>query len=119
MLALVRRKRREVLAREGADWRAAFYREVRRAGADPLVQSSATATVVKEIATGHHRQVLVFLADLARRGGLQEPEIVTRQVLLLIDGATAALMVTNDPAVLDITGRNLRAVLAAAERVAA
>jgi hypothetical protein len=56
----------------------------------------------------------MFLAGLARDGGLPEPESVARQVLLLIDGATAALMVTNDPAVLDITARNLKAVLAGA-----
>ncbi len=133
---------REVLAREGADWRDAFFREVAQAGPDPIAQLGATAAALghwfrggrffgcafmnaiaehdksevwlKEIAADHHRQVLVFLAGLARDGGLPEPEIVARQVLLLIDGATAALMVTNDPAVLDITARNLRAVLAAA-----
>jgi AcrR family transcriptional regulator len=135
---------REVLAREGADWRAAFFHEITRAGPDPWDQLRATAAALgqwfrggrffgcafmnaiaehdksevwlKEIAADHHRQVLLFLAGLARQAGLQEPDIVARQILLLIDGATAALMVTNDPAVLDITARNLHAILASAER---
>jgi AcrR family transcriptional regulator len=136
---------REVLAREGADWRMVFFTEMQRAGPDPLDQLGATATALgywfrdgrffgcafmnaiaehdkgevwlKEIAADHHRQVLAFLADLGRRGGLAEPEIVARQILLLIDGATAALMVTNDLAVLDVSTRTLRAILGAATRV--
>ena len=135
---------REVLAREGADWRAAFFAEVRRAGPDPMEQLHATAAALgqwfhsgrffgcafmnaiaehdkgeawlKEIAAEHHGHVLSFLAGLAEQSGLGEPDIVARQLLLLIDGATAALMVTNDPAVLDITARNLDAVLRSAER---
>lgn len=138
---------REVLAREGADWREAFFAEIGRAGPDPLTQLGATAaalghwfrggrffgcafmnaiaehdkseTWLKDIAADHHRQVLAFLGDLARAGRLQEPELVARQVLLLIDGATAALMVTNDPSVLDILARTLRAILAAARPIEA
>ena len=134
---------REVLAREGHDWRHVFFAEMGRAGPDPLDQLGATATALghwfrdgrffgcafmnaiaehdkgevwlKEIAADHHRQVLAFLADLARRADLTEPEIVARQILLLIDGATAALMVTNDPGVLDVSTRTLRAILAAAK----
>ena len=138
---------REVLAREGADWRAAFFAEVAFAGPAPRDQLRAIAGALgqwfkggrffgcafmnaiaehdkseiwlKEIAADHHRQVLKFLAGLAHQGGLPEPEIVARQLLLLIDGATAALMVTNDSGVLDITARNLSAILADAERVSA
>ena len=74
---------------------------------------------LREIAAEHHGHVLVFLAGLARAAELPEPEIVARQLLLLIDGATAALMVTNDPAVIELTARNLRAILASARSVAA
>ena len=136
---------REVLAREGADWRATFFAEVTQAGPEPIDRLRATASALgqwfqggrffgcafmnaiaehdksemwlREIAADHHRQVLSFLAGLAEQSGLSEPHIVARQILLLIDGATAALMVTNDPAVLDITARNLDAILASAERV--
>ena len=133
---------REVLTREGADWRVAFFAAIDQAGPAPLDRLHAVAPALgqwfgggrffgcafmnaigehtkdeawlKEIAAEHHRLVLGYLAGLARDAGLAEPEIVARQVLLLIDGATAALMVTNDAAVLDITARNLRAVLASA-----
>ena len=136
---------REVLAREGTEWRSVFFAEMERAGPDPLDQLGATAVALgywfrdgrffgcafmnaiaehdksevwlKEIAAEHHRQVLTSLADLGRRGGLAEPEIVARQILLLIDGATAALMVTNDLSVLDVSTRTLRAILGAAARV--
>lgn len=136
---------REVLAREGADWREAFFSEIARAGPDPVTQLGATAAALghwfrggrffgcafmnaiaehdksevwlKEIAADHHRQVLAFLGGLAREGRLQEPDMVARQVLLLIDGATAALMVTNDPSVLDIGARTLSAILAAARPI--
>ena len=71
---------------------------------------------LREIAASHHGHVLAYLGGLAIEAGLSEPEIVAKQILLLIDGATAALMVTNDPGVLTITARNLDAVLATATR---
>ena len=37
---------REVLAREGADWRAVFFTEMQRAGPDPLDQLGATAVAL-------------------------------------------------------------------------
>jgi AcrR family transcriptional regulator len=135
---------REVLAREGADWRAAFFAAVQAEGPDAMTQLRSVAPALgrwygsgrfygcafmnaiaehdkgeqwlRDIAADHHAQVLVFLSGLARQAGLAEPEIVARQVLLLVDGATAALMVTNDASVLSIAARNLDAVLAMAER---
>ena len=135
---------REVLAREGADWRAAFFAAVAEAGDDPLMRLRAPARAMeqwyqggrfygcafmnaiaehdkteqwlREVAAEHHGHVLSFLAELASQAGLAEPDIVAKQVLLLIDGATAALMVTNDPGVLAIMRRNLDAVIATAER---
>ena len=135
---------REVLAREGADWRAGFFARVDAAGPDPMhrLQSTASAmegwyrggrfygcafmnaiaehdkseTWLREIAAEHHGHVLAYLGDLCRSAGLAEPAIVAKQILLLIDGATAALMVTSDPGVLTIMGRNLDAVLNMAAR---
>ena len=136
---------REVLAREGADWRAGFFAALESAGPDPMQRLQATARAMegwyrggrfygcafmnaiaehdkseiwlREIAAEHHGHVLTFLGDLCRGAGLTEPATVAKQVLLLIDGATAALMVTNDPGVLTIMGRNLDAVLATAARL--
>ncbi len=135
---------REVLDREGEDWRRAFMQAVAAAGPDPVVQlGGVTAALgqwyqggrftgcafmnaiaehdkptawLRDVAAEHHAKVLGFLAGLAEAVGFQEPKIVARQILLLIDGATAALMVTGDAAVLDIARRNLDAILATAER---
>ena len=136
---------REVLAREGADWRAGFFTAVERSGPAPMTRLQAVAVAMegwyrggrfygcafmnaiaehdkseqwlREIAGEHHGHVLAYLGALATEAGFAEPTIVARQVLLLIDGATAALMVTNDPGVLAIMARNLAAVLQTADLV--
>ena len=136
---------REVLAREGADWRKAFFDAVEAAGPDALGRLRGIATALgswygsgrfygcalmnavaehdkaeqwlRDIAAEHHAKVLAYLANLALDAGFAEPRIGARQLLLLVDGATAALMVTNDESVLSITSRNLEAVLATAVRV--
>ena len=136
---------REVLAREGADWRAGFRTAVEAAGPDALTRLHAVAGAMeqwyrggrfygcafmnaiaehdkagqwlRDIAAEHHEHVLTYLGSLATEAGLADPAIVAKQVLLLIDGATAALMVTNDPGVLTIMQRNLAAVLATAVRL--
>ena len=135
---------REVLAREGADWRAAFFAAVESGGSSPAEQLQAVAPALgrwfghgrfygcafmnaiaehdkeeqwlRDIAAEHHRQVLGFLAGLAETAGFAEPDLLAKQLLLLIDGATAALMVTNDEAVLTVAARNVSAVLATAQR---
>ena len=135
---------REVLTREGAEWRERFFAAVEGASPDPAFRLQAIAqalegwfrggrfygcafmnaiaehdkdeTWLRNVAAEHHGHVLAFLARLATEAGLAEPGIVAKQILLLIDGATAALMVTNDPGVLTIAARNLDAVLAMAKR---
>ena len=135
---------REVLAREGADWRQAFFAAIAKAGPDPLAQLNSVAGALdqwyrggrfygcafmnaiaehdkggqwlRQIAAEHHGFVLRFLSGLAEQAGFAEPSILARQILLLIDGATAALMVTSDESVLQITKRNLDAVLHVAAR---
>ncbi len=132
---------REVLAREGADWRAAFFATIAAADTpmdslracvpalgqwyrsgrffgcafmNAIAEHDKAEHWLREIAADHHAQVLAVLGRLAGEAGLAEPEIVAKQVLLLIDGATAALLVTDDADVLAIAGRNLAAVLAMA-----
>ena len=135
---------REVLDREGVDWRDAFFAAVLASGDTAATQLAGVAAALgewyaggrftgcafmnaiaehhkptawlREVAGDHHGKVLAFLALLAQQAGYGEPAILARQILLLIDGATAALMVTNDATVLDITRRNLAAVLVTAER---
>ena len=66
---------------------------------------------LREMTDQHHAALRGTLTELAQAAGCAEPGIVARQVLLIIDGAIAALMVTGDVTVLDVTERNLRAVL--------
>lgn len=136
---------REVLAREGAAWRDAFFAATQRDGdtaeaelrnvaralgqwfrggrfygcafMNAIAEHDKAQDWLRDIARDHHGHVLRVLAERARVGGFAEPEVLARQILLLIDGATAALMVTNDPIVLTMTQRNLDAVLATAARV--
>ena len=82
------------------------------AAAEHVKGSGGGEPWLRELAAEHHAAVLVFLGDLAAAAGYDEPDVLARQVLLVIDGAIAALMVSGDPGVLDIAGRNLRAVLA-------
>jgi hypothetical protein len=66
------------------------------------------------LAAEHHRQILGYLGGLAAAAGCREPHVLARQILLLINGITAALMVGGDVTVLDIAARNLDAILGAA-----
>lgn len=135
---------REVLALEGAEWRAAFFAAVEGASADPAKRlhtvipalrtwfegdrfygcafmnaaaerakgGDTGAPWLREMTREHHGAILAFLAGLAEAAGYPEPGILARQVLLVMDGAIAAMMVGGDPAVLEISARTLRAVLA-------
>lgn len=133
---------REVLLREGAAWRAEFAARIEAAaGRDAAARLAAIPAALRAwfeggrfygcafmnaaaehtkgepwlraLAAEHHRQVLDYLKGLAADAGHRDPATLARQVLLLLDGAIAALMVSGDASVIDITERNLRAVLAA------
>ena len=66
---------------------------------------------LREMTAQHHAAIIAFLAGLAEAAGHAEPRMVARQILLVLDGAIAALMVSGDESVLDVAARNLRAVL--------
>lgn len=136
---------REVLAREGAEWRETFFALVEAVGPDPADRLQATVPALRtwfegarfygcpfmnaaaehtkgsgggepwlrEMTAQHHAAIIAFLAGLAQAAGYAEPRMMARQILLLLDGAIAALMVSGDPGVLDVAARNLRAVLLA------
>lgn len=131
---------REVLGREGAEWRETFFATLLAASDDPAIrlrhvvdalaawftggrffgcafmnaiaEHTKGETWLRDLAAAHHGAILDFLAAQAAAAGYEEPAILARQILLVIDGAIAALMVSGDPAVLDIARRNLLAVLA-------
>ena len=127
---------REVLLQEGAAWRTLFQAGL--TGPAPLERTVAALEAIydqrpfygcafmnavaehakgeawlREMAAEHHRHILATLAGYAVAAGFAEPELLARQLLLLLDGAIAALMVSGDRAVFAIANRNLRAILAA------
>ena len=136
---------REVLTREGAEWRAMFFTAIEQADGDPIhklhqvvpalrlwfnggrfygcsfmnaaAEHSKGEPMLREMATQHHRHVLDFLEALAQDAGLGNPALVARQILLTIDGTIAALMVSGDPTVLDVAEHNLQSILAQADAV--
>ena len=133
---------RAVLQQEGADWRDKFFASIEAAGHDPDVKLRAIIPALgiwfsggrfygcafmnavaehpkdeawlRALAAEHHRQILDHLGGLAAAAGYRERHVLARQILLLIDGAIAALMVSGDATVLDIARRNLDAILVAA-----
>ena len=134
---------REVLEQEGAEWRATFFAAIhaappesgRLAQAVPalagmfhagrfygcafmnaIAEHTKGESWLRDMAAEHHRQIRAGLERHAGADGYAEPALLARQVLLTLDGAIAALMVSGDPAVLDIAARNLAAILAQAVR---
>ena len=136
---------REVLQREGAEWRTMFFHAIETAGGTPMRQllqvvpaladwfnggrfygcsfmnaaaeHSKGEPMLREMAGAHHRHVLDFLGSLTEAAGLEEPALVARQILLTIDGTIAALMVSGDPVVLQVAERNLQSILAQAAKI--
>ncbi len=71
---------------------------------------------LRQLTLDHHAEILSFLQGLVRDAGLPGPPSLARQILLVIDGAIAALMVTGQDAVIETAALTMEAVLAAAER---
>lgn len=135
---------REVLTREGADWRAQFFAAVEAQSDDALVRLHGVITalrlwfegerfygcafmnaaaehakgepMLRDMAASHHQHILTFLVDHATRAGMAEAPVLARQILLTMDGAIAALMVSGNPMVLSVAQRNLDAILKDARR---
>ena len=133
---------REVLRQEGADWREAFFAAVLAASTDPRARLQQTIAALepwfggdrfygcafmnavaehakgerwlRDLAAAHQGAVVAFLCERATEAAYDEPAILARQIMLVIDGAIAAFLVSGDRAVIDIAGRNLKAVLAQA-----
>lgn len=135
---------REALRQEGGSWRTAFFATVTDAAPDPLGRLRAIVPALdgwfrggrfygcafinavaehtkgeawlRDLAGEHQRACLNFLSRLARDADYAAPEIFARQVLLLIDGTVAALMVSGDEGVLNTAGRTLDALMVVEER---
>ena len=128
---------REVLLQEGAAWRTLFQAGL--TGPAPLGRIVVALEAIydqrpfygcafmnavaehakgepwlREMAAEHHRKILGTLEAHAVAAGYKDPALLARQLLLVLDGAMAALMVSGDRGVFAIAGRNLRAILLAA-----
>ncbi len=57
------------------------------------------------VGADHKKKHLDWLIDLAQRAEKADPELVGKQLLVLIDGAIAATFVTTDPAYFDAARR--------------
>lgn len=131
----------EVLKREGEIWRDWFTAAVTRAAATPsdrlraifpvlaqwfrkkqfygcpfinaVAEHDKTSDGLRELALGHKRQVLEFIRELATESGATDPDLLTHEIALLIDGAIVAAMITKDPGVADVAQKALASLLPA------
>lgn len=115
----------EVLSVEGKAWRDWFMAAVSASGADARERLACIFIVLstwfrqrrfygcpfinavgehdkhndrmRELALTHKRQVLEFIASLCREAGAADPDRLTHEIALLIDGAIVAAMITKDP----------------------
>lgn len=76
----------------------------------------AAGTWLHEITLQHEQEILDFVAGLADEAGFAEPDVLARQLALVLNGAISSLLVTRDDRVIGIADRNVAAVLAMAAR---
>ncbi len=69
-----------------------------------VAEHDKDAKQFRAIAMRHKKVVLAHIEKLATEMGAVEPEVLTHQLALLIDGATVAAMVSRDPCVADTAG---------------
>ncbi|ATO16240.1 TetR family transcriptional regulator [Micromonospora sp. WMMA2032] len=62
----------------------------------------------------HKNAVRAWVTDLARQAGAAEPELLARQLTLLLDGGLAGGVLDGDPAVADAAKRSAHALIDAA-----
>ena len=122
----------EVLVQEGAEWRRLFFAALD--GPAPLTRTVIALETIydqrpfygcafmnavaehakgepwlRALAAAHHQEILAVLEGHA--AGRPAPALLARQLLLLLDGAIAALMVSGDRAVFTVAERTLAAIL--------
>lgn len=120
----------EVLKREGELWRDWFTAAITKSSTTPeeriraifpvlaqwfrqkrfygcpfinaVAEHDKTSDRLRELALGHKRQVLAFIRGLAVDTGAADPDLLTHEIALLIDGAIVAAMITKDAGVADV-----------------
>ncbi|MFF4889738.1 TetR/AcrR family transcriptional regulator [Micromonospora chersina] len=83
----------------------------------PFINTAAespTGSPVHARTVEHKNVVRAWVTDLARRAGAAEPELLARQLTLLLDGGLASGVLDADPAVAEAARRTARALVDAA-----
>jgi AcrR family transcriptional regulator len=62
---------------------------------------------IRSLALNHKRQVLAYIRSLSEEAGAADPDLLTHEIALLIDGAIVAAMVTRDATVANTGGSAL------------
>lgn len=68
---------------------------------------------MRRLALAHKSVVLARIATLLAEAGAEDPQRLSHQVGLLIDGAIVAALVTRDPGVVEVAGEALSCLLSA------
>lgn len=126
----------EVLAVEGQSWRNWFISTVERTGDTPkdrlltifpvlaqwfrqrsfygcpfinaVAEHDKSSDRLRKLALAHKRQVLDFIRKLGLEAGAKDPDRLTHEIALLMDGAIVAAMITRNPAVADFAQHALQ-----------
>ncbi len=129
----------EVLSREGEIWRDWFTTATAKAGGSardrllaifpvlaqwfrqkrfygcPFINAVAehdkSSDRLRELALKHKRQVLDYIRSLSADAGVADPDRLTHEIALLMDGAIVAAMITKDPGVAGVAQHALTRLL--------
>jgi AcrR family transcriptional regulator len=66
---------------------------------------------LRDLALAHKRHVLTFIRGLGAEAGARDPDRLTHEIALLMDGAVVAAMITKDPGMADVAQEALRRLL--------
>ncbi|MGV8938321.1 MAG: TetR/AcrR family transcriptional regulator [Allorhizobium sp.] len=69
-----------------------------------------------KVAARHKKRVEDWLSDLLAADGVEEPERLARQVMMLLDGAFAVVLLHRDPTYLEAAGQAARTLVSTAAR---
>lgn len=93
---------------------ATWFREKRFYGCpfiNAVAEHDKSSDRLRKLALGHKRQVLDFVRSIAVDARAREPDRLTHEIALLMDGAIVAAMITKDPKVADIAQAALKRLL--------
>ena len=133
----------EVLEAEGRAWREWFVKSTSKAGSNaherllsifpvlgqwfrqqrfygcPFINAVAehdkSSDRLRGLALRHKREVLAYITALGVEAKVPDPESLTHEIALLMDGAIVAAMITKDASVADVAQTALRKLISAVD----